>query len=56
MLKHGIDFAIAVDFDWEGAFVVEDDRFDYGETRLVAVGNIAVSPIPWSSPCAMEFG
>jgi uncharacterized DUF497 family protein len=41
LAKHGIDFAIAVDFDWDGAFVVEDDRFDYGETRLVAVGNIA---------------
>ena len=38
--KHKVDFAIAEDFDWETAFVGEDDRFDYGETRLVAVGKV----------------
>ena len=40
MAKHGIDFAIAEGFDWQGAFVIEDDRFKYGETRFVAIGNI----------------
>lgn len=38
--KHKIDFAIAEDFDWETAFVGEDDRFDYGEVRFVAIGKI----------------
>lgn len=38
--KHGIDFAIAKDFDWQNAYVIEDDRFDYGETRFVAIGRI----------------
>jgi uncharacterized protein len=39
--KHGVDFAVAVDFDWGRAVVGVDDRFDYGETRLVAIGWIA---------------
>jgi uncharacterized DUF497 family protein len=38
--KHGIDFAVAEGFNWNGAYVVEDVRFDYGETRFVATGNI----------------
>ena len=38
--KHGVDFAIAADFQWDGALVGEDDRFDYGETRYVAIGKI----------------
>lgn len=38
--KHGIDFAIAEGFDWLSAYVVEDDRYDYGETRFIATGNV----------------
>jgi uncharacterized DUF497 family protein len=38
--KHGIDFAMAADFQWDGAVVFEDTRFDYGEVRLVAIGQI----------------
>jgi uncharacterized DUF497 family protein len=38
--KHGVDFVIAEGFDWLGAMVIEDDRFDYGEPRFVAIGLI----------------
>jgi uncharacterized protein len=34
--KHGLDFADAVEFDWSGAVIIPDDRFDYGEKRLLA--------------------
>lgn len=36
--KHGVDFADALEFAWETADVTIDDRFDYGEERLVAFG------------------
>lgn len=36
--KHGVDFADALAFGWEDATVTLDDRFDYREERLVAVG------------------
>ena len=36
--KHGVDFADALEFGWETATVTIDDRFNYGEERLVAVG------------------
>lgn len=39
-VKHGISLAAARDFDWETAFEREDDRFDYGENRFVAIGLI----------------
>jgi uncharacterized protein len=39
--KHKVDFAAAVEFDWDNAVVFEDTRFDYGETRLIAIGRIA---------------
>jgi uncharacterized DUF497 family protein len=39
--KHGVDFVIAEGFDWLGAMVAEDDRFDYGEPRFIAIGLIA---------------
>ena len=38
--KHSVDFVIAAGFQWDGAMVVEDDRFDYGEPRYVAIGMI----------------
>jgi len=36
--KHGIDFADIVFFDWQTALELEDDRNDYGETRIRAFG------------------
>lgn len=38
--KHGCDFALAADFDWNEALEVLDDRFDYGEERWLALGPI----------------
>jgi uncharacterized protein len=38
--KHGISLADATRFDWDTALEREDDRFDYGETRFVAIGLI----------------
>lgn len=38
--KHGVSLAIATGFDWETALEREDDRFDYGEVRFVAIGFI----------------
>jgi uncharacterized protein len=37
-IKHGVDFEIALQFDWAGAGVLVDGRRDYGEERLVAYG------------------
>ena len=30
----------AIDFEWDTALEREDDRFDYGEARFVAIGLI----------------
>jgi hypothetical protein len=38
--KHGVDFAIAADFDFATALVLHDDRKDYGEQRYRAYGAI----------------
>ena len=38
--KHGISLDSGDQFDWETAFEREDDRFDSGEIRFVAVGMI----------------
>jgi uncharacterized protein len=35
--KHGVDFADAIEFDWENAITIPDRRFDYGEVRLMAI-------------------
>lgn len=40
--KHGISLAAATSFDWDTALEREDDRFDYGEVRFVAIGLIDV--------------
>lgn len=42
----GFDFSIADDFDFTTAITIEDDRFDYGETRYRAynlIDNIGYS-------------
>lgn len=38
--KHGISLEAAEKFDWDTALEREDDRFDYGEVRFVALGLI----------------
>ncbi len=38
--RHNIDFADATNFEWDTAFKIIDDRFDYGEERWVALGFI----------------
>lgn len=38
--KHGVSLQAATDFDWDTALEREDDRFDYGEGRFVAIGLI----------------
>ena len=39
-IKHGVSLAAATGFDWDTALEREDDRFDYGEIRFVAIGLI----------------
>ncbi|MCI5161572.1 MAG: BrnT family toxin [Candidatus Electrothrix sp. AX5] len=36
--KHGIDFTDIIGFQWDDALEAVDDRFDYGEERINAVG------------------
>lgn len=37
---HGIDFDLAVEL-FDGEYIEqEDERFDYGETRLIVIGSI----------------
>lgn len=38
--KHGVSLAAAERFDWDTALEREDNRFNYGETRFVAIGVI----------------
>jgi uncharacterized protein len=38
--KHGISLQAASSFEWDTALEREDDRFDYGEVRFVAIGLI----------------
>ncbi len=38
--KHGVSLRAAGRFDWATALEREDDRFDYGEARFVALGLI----------------
>jgi uncharacterized DUF497 family protein len=38
--KHGIALAAAANIDLESAIVIEDRRFNYGETRFIAYGPI----------------
>lgn len=38
--KHGVSLQAAAGFEWDSALEREDDRFDYGERRFVAIGLI----------------
>jgi uncharacterized protein len=40
LAKHGVDFAMVSRFDWTGAVIEPDARFDYGELRLIATGMV----------------
>lgn len=35
--KHGVSLALAAELDWESALVWVDDRFEYDETRMIAL-------------------
>ncbi len=35
--KHGVSLSTAVDLDWEAALVWMDERFEYGEARLISL-------------------
>jgi uncharacterized DUF497 family protein len=38
LAKHGIDFSLAEQFDFENAQIGRDERRDYGEERFRALG------------------
>lgn len=40
LVKHGVDFAAMVEFDWTTAEKQVDNRRDYGEVRIGATGRI----------------
>jgi uncharacterized protein len=40
IVAHGISLELASEFDWAGAFNVEDVRLDYGEQRFQSFGLI----------------
>lgn len=35
--KHGVSLALATELDWEAALVWIDNRFEYGELRVIAL-------------------
>jgi len=35
--KHGVSLSMAGDLDWEAALVRVDERFEYRETRMIAL-------------------
>ncbi len=35
--KHGVSLAAARELDWDSALVWVDERFDYGEVRMIAL-------------------
>jgi uncharacterized protein len=35
--KHGVSLALAAELDWDAALVWVDDRFEYGEMRMIAL-------------------
>jgi uncharacterized DUF497 family protein len=40
--SRSLSFDRAVDFDWESAIYSEDERVDYPETRIIALGFLGV--------------
>ncbi len=37
LVKHGVSLVIAAELDWEAALVWVDERFEYGEARMIAL-------------------
>lgn len=37
LAKHGVSLALAIELDWQAALVWIDDRFEYGEMRMIAL-------------------
>lgn len=35
--KHGVSLALAGELDWDAALVWIDERFEYGEVRMIAL-------------------
>ena len=35
--KHGVSLVLAIELDWESALVWVDGRFEYKETRMIAL-------------------
>ena len=35
--KHGVSLSLAIELDWEAALVWVDERFEYNETRMIAL-------------------
>ena len=35
--KHGVSLALASELNWNAALAWVDDRFEYGETRMIAL-------------------
>lgn len=35
--KHGLSLSLAGELDWKAALVWVDERFEYGETRIIAL-------------------
>jgi uncharacterized protein len=40
LAKHGVDFVLVADMDWENAIRIKDERRLYGEDRYSATGYI----------------
>jgi uncharacterized DUF497 family protein len=38
--KHGVSLSAAADFEWDEALVWNDERKNYGEARMCAIGYI----------------
>jgi uncharacterized DUF497 family protein len=36
-MKHGVSLSVAGELNWEAALVWIDDRFEYSETRMIAL-------------------
>lgn len=37
LAKHGVSMLLAIELDWEAALMWVDDRFEYGEARMMAL-------------------
>lgn len=35
--KHGVSLSLAEELDWDAALVWVDDRYEYGESRMIAL-------------------